>query len=181
MFSSPALLESLGLEQLWGDEVGLVWGAKEEPKWLQDLIPCLWLLPSRCSRGVPGRGLEPERPSEEQGQGQGEERVVGGRICRWPLPGKSPGGTGTWVVSARGQTARQILSLLIEQEKDLFSYSTPNLLQLQPGPEDLVGENFQHFLPFFFPFSSISFLYESSRRFPPLATHLPVPRPFNPG
>lgn len=32
---------------------------------------------------------------------------------------------GAWAVSARGQTARLILSLLIEEEKDSFSYPTP--------------------------------------------------------
>lgn len=74
-FSSPALLELLGLEQLWGVRWGwcgvtVLRGTQNVP---EGSSPARGFPPSRCSRGVPGRGLQPERPSEEQGQGEGNE------------------------------------------------------------------------------------------------------------
>lgn len=116
------------LEQLWGDEKGLVWdhSPKEEPK----RAPRAPLLPVPSSPlAVPEVSLDVDWSRSGRVKSKGKDKVrrgaVGGRIHRWPLPGKSPGGTGTWVVSVGGRAAQDILSLLIEEEKDLFSYSTP--------------------------------------------------------
>lgn len=168
------------LEQLWGDEMRLVWGhsAKEEPK----RAPRAHLLPVASSPlAVPEVSLDVDWSRSGRVKSKGKDKVrrgaVGGRIQRWPLPEKSPGGTGTWVVSVGGRAAQDILSLLIEEEKDLFSYSTP---KPPAAPDRPRGSCRRKLLAFYslFPSLLLPFSFPSLSLPLSLPISLPISLPF---
>lgn len=106
------------------------WCQGEAQNSTQSSSPAHGFLPSHCSRGVPGGGLEPEWPGEEQGKGQGKERLwEGGSIAGLFLENvQEVQGLG-WCLCEGEQS-----SLLIEKEKDLFSYSMPKSPAAPAGP-----------------------------------------------
>lgn len=132
----------LGLEQLWGMKVGLIlddsWLVpRMSPKCHQELIP---LPVVSFSLDVSDVSLDVDLSRNGRVKSKGKDKVMRsfavGNVQRantgctrlQSLPRKPPGGRGTWVVllmSELGQVTWQILNLLIEEEKTLFSYSVP--------------------------------------------------------